>query len=193
MGFRQPVGPMALDLSWVMELVLVCSSCQNQIPQARWLKQRTLSFSQFRILEVQDQGDSKFNSWWKHSSCIVVHHLLSVSSHNISSGYVWRKRERSLVSLPLIRISDPMGWGPHSYNLCVCCTWLLSRVRHLAPHDLWPTRLLCPWEFSRQEHWSGLPCPPPGDLPITGIEPRCPALQADSLPSRQNGSPRIPG
>ena len=35
--------------------------------------------------------------------------------------------------------------------------------------------------FSRQEHWSGLPCPPPGDLPNAGTEPRCLALQADSL------------
>jgi len=38
-------------------------------------------------------------------------------------------------------------------------------------------------EFSRQEYWSGLPCPPPGDLPNPGIKPRSPALQADSLPS----------
>ena len=37
--------------------------------------------------------------------------------------------------------------------------------------------------FSRQEYWSGLPCPPPGDLPDPGIEPGSPALQADSLPS----------
>ena len=36
--------------------------------------------------------------------------------------------------------------------------------------------------FSRQEYWSGLPCPSPGDLPITGTEPRSPAQQADSLP-----------
>ena len=36
--------------------------------------------------------------------------------------------------------------------------------------------------FSRQEYWSGLPCPPPGDLPDPGVEPRSPALQADSLP-----------
>ena len=35
--------------------------------------------------------------------------------------------------------------------------------------------------FSRQEYWSGLPCPPPGDLPTLGIEPRSPALQEDSL------------
>ena len=37
--------------------------------------------------------------------------------------------------------------------------------------------------FSRQEYWSGLPFPSPGDLPIPGIEPRSPALQADSLPT----------
>ena len=37
--------------------------------------------------------------------------------------------------------------------------------------------------FSRQEYWSGLPCPPPGDLPNPGIEPTSPALQGDSLPS----------
>ena len=38
-------------------------------------------------------------------------------------------------------------------------------------------------EFSRQEYWSGLPFPSPGDLPDPGIEPRSPAWQADSLPS----------
>ena len=36
--------------------------------------------------------------------------------------------------------------------------------------------------FSRQEYWSGLPFPPPGDLPNPGIEPGSPALQLDSLP-----------
>ena len=37
--------------------------------------------------------------------------------------------------------------------------------------------------FSRQEYWSGLPFPSPGDLPSPGIEPGSPALQADSLPT----------
>ena len=41
--------------------------------------------------------------------------------------------------------------------------------------------------LSRQEYWSGLPCPPPGDLPNPGIKPRSPALQADSLPSETPG------
>ena len=37
--------------------------------------------------------------------------------------------------------------------------------------------------FSRQEDWSGLPFPSPGDLPHPGIEPKSPAIQADSLPT----------
>ena len=40
--------------------------------------------------------------------------------------------------------------------------------------------------FSRQECWSGLPFPSPGDLPDPGIEPGSPALQADALPSELN-------
>ena len=47
--------------------------------------------------------------------------------------------------------------------------------------------------FSRQEYWSGLPSPPPGDLPNPGIEPRppvTPALQADFLLLSHKGSPR---
>ena len=46
--------------------------------------------------------------------------------------------------------------------------------------------------FSRQEYWSGLPCPPPGDLPNPGIKtssPVTPALQVDSLQLSHRGSP----
>ena len=45
-------------------------------------------------------------------------------------------------------------------------------------------------EFSRQEYWNGLSCPPPGHLPNPGIEPRSPALQVDFfffLPSEPPG------
>ena len=41
--------------------------------------------------------------------------------------------------------------------------------------------------FSRQESWSGLPFPSPGDLPDPGIEPGSPALQADALLSEPPG------
>ena len=43
--------------------------------------------------------------------------------------------------------------------------------------------------FSRQEYWSGLPFPSPGDLPDPGIGPTSPALQADSLPPESPGKP----
>ena len=43
-------------------------------------------------------------------------------------------------------------------------------------------------EFSRQEYWSGVPLPSPGDLPNLGIKPRSLALQADVLPSEPPGN-----
>ena len=45
--------------------------------------------------------------------------------------------------------------------------------------------------FSRQEHWSWLPFPSPGDLPSPGIEPRSPTLQADALPAEPQGKTQI--
>ena len=42
-------------------------------------------------------------------------------------------------------------------------------------------------EFSRQGYWSGLPFSSPGDLPDLGIEPRSPAMEADSLPTEPPG------
>ena len=59
----------------------------------------------------------------------------------------------------------------------------------LQPCGLQPTRCLCPWGFCRQEYWSGLPCPPPGDLPNKEIEPRSPTLLAHSLTSEPPGKP----
>ena len=50
----------------------------------------------------------------------------------------------------------------------------------LQPNGLSPPDS-CPWEFSSQEYWSGLPCSTPEDLPDPGSEPESYALQADSL------------
>ena len=46
-------------------------------------------------------------------------------------------------------------------------------------------------EYFRQEYWSGLPFPSPGDLSNPGIKPRFPAFQANSLPSEPPGKPNI--
>ena len=53
------------------------------------------------------------------------------------------------------------------------------------------TKLLCPWDFSRQEYWGGLPFPSPGNLPNPGIKTRSPALQANSLPNELQGKPLV--
>ena len=64
----------------------------------------------------------------------------------------------------------------------------LSRVRLC---DRWTVVHQAPpsMGFSRQEYWSGLPFPSPGDLPNPGIEPRSPTLQADALTSAPPGKP----
>ena len=59
--------------------------------------------------------------------------------------------------------------------------------------SLWPMDCSAPGSsvhgFFRQEHWSGLPGPPPGDLPNPEIKPGSPGLQADSLPAELPGKP----
>ena len=77
---------------------------------------------------------------------------------------------------------------------CVCAVLSCSVVStSLWPYGLQPARLFCPWEFSGQEYWSGLPCCPPEDLPNPGIEPRFPTLQADSLPTEPPRKPKNTG
>ena len=60
----------------------------------------------------------------------------------------------------------------------------------LRPHDYSPSGSSVHGDgFSRQEYWSGLPCPPPGDLSNPGMEPRSPTLQVDFLQSEPPGKP----
>ena len=61
------------------------------------------------------------------------------------------------------------------------------------PMNCLARQALLSMEFSRQEYCSELPCPPPGDLPNSGIESRSLTLQADPLPSEPPGKPRNTG
>ena len=65
----------------------------------------------------------------------------------------------------------------------------LSRVRLFATPWTVAYHVAPSMGFSRQECWSGLPFPSPGDLPDPGIEPGSSALQADALPSEPPGNP----
>ena len=71
--------------------------------------------------------------------------------------------------------------------ICMCCAKVLSDVQlfvmpwtvaHQAPLSM---------EILQKECWNRLPCPPPGDLLNPGIKPRCPILQANSLPFEPPG------
>ena len=70
-----------------------------------------------------------------------------------------------------------------------CMLSRFSRVRLFA--TLWTVAYQVPpsMGFSRQEYWSGVPFPSPGDLPHPGIEPGSPALEADALASEPPGKP----
>ena len=76
----------------------------------------------------------------------------------------------------------------------LCCAVLnLSHVWHFATS--WTVTWQAPlsMEFSRPEYWSGLPCPPPRNLPNPRIKPRSPTFQVDSLPSETPGKPKNTG
>ena len=93
----------------------------------------------------------------------------------------------------------PCPWDSLGKNTGVGCHFLLQSVK---VKSLSRVRLLTtPWTaayqappsmgFSRQEYWSGLPFPSPGDLPDPGIEPGSPAFQADALTAEPPGKNRI--
>ena len=107
----------------------------------------------------------------------------------------------------ILKKSMEDGWGRYNYraifgeyNLPQHVTLLLGKKILYAcmhaqslqscltlwdPRDYSPLGLLGSWGFSRQEYWSVLPWPLPGDLSNPGIKPASPALQADSLLSHQ--------
>ena len=70
-------------------------------------------------------------------------------------------------------------------NESISCSVMSDSVPWTAAHQA-PLTM----EFSRQEWWSGLPFPSPGDLPDPGVESRSSVLQADSLPTEPPEQPR---
>ena len=82
---------------------------------------------------------------------------------------------RPLICFELILGSD--------IRCVLSCSALSDSLR---PNGLQPTRL----SVHGDSHGSGLPCPSPGELPNSGVEPRSPPLQADSLPTEPPGKPK---
>ena len=83
---------------------------------------------------------------------------------------------------------ESFGFPVHIKIVCLVAS-LLSLVWLFVTPQTVAHEASLSMEFSRQEYWSGLLCPPPGDLPNPGIKPRSSALQVDSLPSEPPGNP----
>ena len=77
-------------------------------------------------------------------------------------------------------------------NYAMLCRAVLSHFNHVwLLMTLWTVNCWAPLSmgFSRQQYWSGFPCPLPGDPPKSGIKPTAPEQQADSLSLSHRGSP----
>ena len=73
------------------------------------------------------------------------------------------------------------------FYVCISCSLMLDTttprtVAHQAPQSM---------EFSKEEYWSELPCPPPRDITNPEMEPGSPALKVNSLPSEPPGKPTL--
>ena len=126
-----------------------------------------------------------------HPSRLIQSPCLSFLSHTANSH--WLSFTYAYISFHVIlsihlTLSSPL---PMSISLffmsplvksvsCILLFATLWTVAHQAPLSI---------GFSRQEYWSGLPLPSPGDLPNPGIEPGSPTLQADVLASEPLGKP----
>ena len=99
---------------------------------------------------------------------------------------------------PPVEFYWPRGWGLMQQKTGLYQRLVSSRVVSLLWGEQWQVwGLLCCAVLScsiisrslRPHEWSGLSCPPPGNLPNPEIKPRSPTLQVDSLPSEPTGKP----
>ena len=102
---------------------------------------------------------------------------IDISSKNLYKWLTSKKRRTSSLAIREIQVKTTMrnhdtSTESESESEVVSDSATPWTVAHQAPPSM---------GFSRQEYWSGLPFPSPGDLPDPGIKPRSPALQADAL------------
>ena len=92
--------------------------------------------------------------------------------HSFEGGY----RKDTCLLWPVPAVTSRGQWN-----------WLQAKVKLFSRVRLYATPWILSMGFSRQEYWSGLPFPSPGDLPDPVIKPGCPALEADALTSEPPG------
>ena len=91
---------------------------------------------------------------------------------NNSQGKHQQPQSRNVLQEQQLLLTTKLSHDPIFFMLLFSCS--VASLYHL--HGLQPARLLCPWNFPRQEYWSELLFPSPGNLPDPRIEPMSPAL-----------------
>ena len=99
-------------------------------------------------------------------SALTVYWHFSIS-HVLNTSYA--KKGKYLINNFLIAC-----WN--DIILASCCCLVVKSCLFCNPMNCSPPSSFCPWDFPRQEYWSGLPFPPPGDLSNPEIKPVSPAL-----------------
>ena len=141
----------------------------------------------------QRNGWVGMDLWWVTCSAISCHTLLRGREGPQCSNWVLLRRTCTLEALGgdctlgrkmtmqydamelLSWLQNRNGCGRdqetalNKSHVRACVLSAFSHVDSLRPYGPWPARLLCPWRFSRQESWSSLPFPPPGDLHDPGF------------------------
>ena len=130
------------------------------------------------------------------SAYMVASEDLSGVTYSVGSWY-WLSAGSSLPDL--LYMSSPYGleflWlsresSPFPGQLISCSSLVLSHVWLCVTPSTVARQAPLSMEFSRQEYWSGLPFPPPGDLPNPGIEPMSPALAGGFFTPELPGKPK---
>ena len=92
------------------------------------------------------------------------------SRHSVQTPPVQMKQDLEVIAVELDFGDGGGRWG-YLNTVCACMLSLFSHVWYSGTLGMAARQALCPWGFCRQEYWSRLPCPTPGDLLNLGIEP----------------------
>ena len=162
------------------------------MPQRRWLEQRKCISHSSGGWKVQNQGASEVSLVLR--PLVLTCRLCRIAGCSLDLFFVCVcvERERAQASFSLPKSTLILS---HQYStlmtLCVLCAKLLWLCLFMS---LWTAARQAPLStgFSRQEHWSGSPCPPPGGLPTQGSSLHLVRLlhrQAGTLPPVPPGKP----
>ena len=155
-----------------------CSSPGSFVP---WISQaRVLEWVAISLSRCLPNGETEPTSpGWQTDSLLLSHVRCSELGYTCLRKSISNKRCKRLMfaGQQNLQEADFVHLIKNVKVKSLSCVWLFA--------PLWSTAHQAPLSmgFSRQEYWSGLPFPSPGDLPNPGIEPRSPALQADALTS----------